>query len=272
MPFRLLIAKAVLVLSATSVPAHEVWIEPLSWQITQDEVLAAHLRNGEIFSGVNLSWNDRSIRRAERVHNGESAPLKGRAGDIPAFNLAAPSPGLLTLVYQSGHRTITYRTYEKFVHFVTGKGYEEVLAEHAARGLPEVPIKEAYMRFAKALVAVGEGRGQDAAQGLELEIVALDNPYTDDLTALRFQVSYQGAPLTENQVTIFARDLAGDVTTILKTTNADGQITFGADPGWTYLVDTVLLREPAQSLVEETNGAVWESLWASLTFRAAGAR
>ena len=174
----------------------------------------------------------------------------------------------MTLIYQSGYSTITDREYEKFVNFVTEKGFPEVVDAHAARDLPQNPIKEAYVRFAKSLIAVGEGTGEDTARGLELEVVALDNPYTSEGADLRFQVLYRDVPLIENKVTVFARDAGGEVTTFDLETTAEGTVSFQPVPGTSYLVDTVVIREPARDLVLETKGAAWESLRASLTFRA----
>ena len=267
MPLRNLLAFLFFVAGLDAAQAHEVWIEPLSWQVAEGESFEAHRINGEDFKGNKLSWNDRATVLAERRIGEESVPLTGRPGDRPAFKITGTGSGLMTLIFQSTHNTITYREYEKFARFVTSKGYEETLEAHAARDLPRAPIKEAYVRFAKALVAVGDGAGEDVARGLELELVALDNPYTHDGPDLRFQVLYRDVPLADNKVTVFLRDAEGAVTEASQTTSAEGIVTFKSMAGVTYLVDTVVLRQPARALVVETKGAVWESLWASLTFK-----
>lgn len=273
MPFRppcsalVFLLGLILPLGLSPAQAHEVWIEPLEWEVSAGDVLKAHRINGEDFKGNQLIWNDRSMVLAEKRQGSQMTPLAGRAGDIPAFSVPTSQDGLLTLIYQSTHSTITYRAYEKFARFVTSKGYEETLAAHAARDLPETPIKEAYVRFAKSLVAVGQGAGQDSPRGLELELVALDNPYTQTGSDLRFQLLYRDAPLVDNKVTVFARDSVGEVSNFERRTDNDGLFSFTSEPGVTYLVDSVLLREPSRDLVIETKGAVWESLWASLTFR-----
>ena len=254
-------------LPVSAAQAHEVWIEPLQWSYAAGEDLQAHLRNGEMFKGVDLAWNDRSTVLAEQRQGDDTAGLTGRLGDLPAISAQGVGDGLMTLIYQSGYNTVTYREFEKFSSFVAEKGYSDVVETHAARDLPRTQIKEAYVRFAKSLIPVGDGEGEDTARGLELEIVALDNPYTEEGSDLRFQVLYRDAPLVENRVTVFARDAAGLVTTRELETSADGIVKVQTDPGATYLIDTVVVREPARSLVIETKGAMWESLWASLTFQ-----
>lgn len=272
MPFRSFIVSLFLFARLNTADAHEVWIEPFAWQVPVGTGFEAHRLNGETFKGTSLPWDERTTALAEWRSGLETAPLSRRAGDIPAFKVPGSSGGLVTLVYQSSHRTITYRDYERFARFVREKGAEDILKAHTQRDLPKTPVKEAYVRFAKALVAVGKGKGEDKPSGLELEVVALDNPYTHAVPVLRFQVFYRDKPLAGNKVTVFARDAAGRVTRNFSKTSADGIVTFPAEPGMEYLVDTVVLREPARSLVVETKGAVWESLWASLTFKVPAAQ
>ncbi|QUJ76786.1 DUF4198 domain-containing protein [Sulfitobacter albidus] len=267
MPYRHLLAPLFVLLGLSAAQAHEVWIEPLEWQVEVGAQVQAHRINGEEFVGNKLPWNDRSTVLAEQRSGAQTTPLTGRLGDRPAFTAAQAEAGLMTLIYQSTYSTITYREYEKFAGFVTSKGYEQTLAAHAERDLPKSPIKEAYMRFAKSLVAVGDGAGEDTPRGLELELVALDNPYTHSGPDLRFQALYRDVPLAGNKVTVFVRGTDGTVAERSAVTSAEGIVAFAAEPGAAYLVDTVVLREPARALVIETKGAVWESLWASLTFR-----
>ena len=48
-------------------------------------------------------------------------------------------------------------------------------------------------------------------------------------------------------------------------TDDNGVATFPVRPGYSYMVDAVVLREPSDRLAEQF-GAVWETLWANLTF------
>ncbi len=248
--------------------AHEVWLEPAQWWMEDKAEIKADLLNGENLKGVKLSWNAARTRRAELWQGNDKTPINGRLGDVPAITALPGDTGLATLIYQSDISTITYTDYAKFAGFVLEKGEADVLAEHAARRLPDAPIKEAYSRFVKALVAIGTGAGQDAPRGLEIEIVALSNPYT--LTPdedMQVQVLYRDAPLTNHRVTVFMRAETGDVTSFHLPTDAEGKASFTIVPAQTYLVDAVVVREPDRDVVIETRGALWESLWASLTFQ-----
>ena len=48
-------------------------------------------------------------------------------------------------------------------------------------------------------------------------------------------------------------------------TDAEGRATVPVKPGYRYMLDSVVLREPAPDLAAGRD-VVWESLWANLTF------
>ncbi|MGR3502573.1 DUF4198 domain-containing protein [Pseudaestuariivita sp.] len=256
---------------ATPARAHEVWLELSGWTLAPQESFSARLINGHDFEGVELPWNPRSVRRAEMWHGADGFRLVGRPGDRPAIETKAGPEGLLTLVYAPTYNTIVYDTFEKFAGFAESKGQLDAVAAHRSEGLPEERIRETYARFVKALAAVGDGAGADRAYGFELEIVALDNPYTADPGApLRFQLLYREAPLAGNQVMLLTRDAEGTVRKTLQQSDANGTVSFAPERGSVHLVDSVILRKPAPELAARARDAVWESLWASLTFGAPG--
>ena len=59
------------------------------------------------------------------------------------------------------------------------KAFDSVLEDHQARGLPDTGFRESYRRYAKTLIAVGDGAGNDPSIGPASEIVALSNADTD---------------------------------------------------------------------------------------------
>lgn len=258
---RLLVSLVTAALLATPVLSHEFWIEPQSFQVETGDLLVADFRNGQNFKGGKLSWFDHRIARSELQLGQISTPLTGRAGDMPAISLETQQPGLLRIVHQTTLTTLTYREAEKFQAFVDHKNLDTTALPN-----PSYPLAEGYTRYAKSLVAVGSAQGQDANAGLEIEFIALKNPYTQELSGgLPLQLIYGGSPRGDAQVEIFDRDQAGDVSITLLRTDADGMVTVPVTPGHSYLIDSVVLRRPEATLAEEKK-IVWESLWASLTF------
>lgn len=250
-----------LTLSTSVASGHEFWIDPETFRLAPGDTIAAQLRVGQAYEGSAQVYNPGNFRRFEIAAGGETTPVDGRLGDRPA--LSAPArEGLNVVVHVTKDFSLTYnKGFEQFADFVTHKDAEWAIAAHRARGLPESGFREIYSRYAKSLVAAGSGAGQDFVAGLETELTALKNPYTDDVSdGLPVSLTYQGAPRGEAQVEVFEKDPAGEVTVFTLRTDNDGVALVPVRPGHRYMLDAVVLREP------EREDAVWESLWANLTF------
>lgn len=253
-----------LVCLLTALPAlgHEFWIEPQEYQVETGAEIVANLRNGQNFAGIDLAYFERRTVRFDLVQDGATTPVEARMGDVPALRTRATAEGLMVIVHQTAPATLTYKEWEKFAKFAAHKDFPDIRARHAARGLPETGFTESYSRFAKALVAVGDGQGSDIRTGMETEFVVLTNPYTAEPgTPIEVLVLYAEAPRTNAQVEIFDRSPDGTVTVTTTRTNAEGVASVPVIPGHDYLLDAVVLR-PAPKGGE----AVWETLWASTSF------
>ncbi len=241
--------------------AHELWIEPQSWQVAAGDEIIADLRNGEEFSGAALAWFDRSVARAEFAIGNEKVTYSARLGDRPALVAPAFASGLAVLVHETTPSRITYKTWEKFEKFDAHKDLGVEKAAHLAAGHPESDFTEAYTRHAKSLVAVGDGAGSDSAFGLETEFVALTNPYAAGFDGqMRVLLTYQNAPRANVQIEVFDRAPDGEVDVRLARTDGGGRATIPVTPGHVYLFDSVVLRPGTEE------GAVYDTLWAALTF------
>ena len=254
-----------LLVLATPVTAHELWIEPLNWQPAAEGRLEAQLVNGQLFDGITLPLIRTFYSRFEVVAGDAAVPVDGRMGSIPAIVQDGLGDGLHVVVYQSEASTVTYQEYAKFLKFAEHKDFGDIAAQHKARGLPEVGFKEVYWRYSKALVGVGSGAGADKREGLETEIVALDNPYAGALADMRVQVFYGDAVRANAQVEVFEKAADGTVVVTLQRTDAEGVAVLPVRSGYEYMADAVVMRVPSAALASET-GAVWETLWANLTF------
>ena len=255
-----------LALLATPVTAHEFWLEPLAYQAPVDAILAARIVNGQDFGGVEISYFPQRFTRFDMILGNTVAPVEARLGSSPALLASPLGDGLHVVVYQSTDATVNYDSFDKFTTFAGHKGYPDAGAQHVARGFPEDPPVEVYSRYVKTLIGIGTGAGADARAGLETELVALDNPYTDDVSAgMRVQVFYGDAVRANVQIEVFENPLETAETPVLYMTDADGIATIQVLAGHEYLVNSVVLREP-DAAKAAAFGAQWETLWASLTF------
>jgi uncharacterized GH25 family protein len=258
-----------LLLSAP-VYAHEFWISPVDFQIEPQSPIAADFRVGQKFNGGIHSYLSNDTTRHEIHHAGQMIKVPAREGDRPGFQHTGLPGGLAILVHETTDSTLTYHTFYEFNAFVAHKGFAGLAEAHRARDLPEVDFVESYRRFAKSLIAVGDGTGRDRPVGLKIEIVALRNPYTSDPgDGMRLQVLLDGQPRPDVQVEVFDRPIGSKepVQITLYRTDANGIAQFPLSAGREYMVDNVALV--ALQPVSEGD-PVWRSLWANLTFAVPG--
>lgn len=228
--------------------------------------MIAELRVGQNFGGASQAYIPHQFRRFDYAYNDQTAPVAGRMGDRPAARIETSSEGLMVLIHATTDLKITWDEFEKFESFVKHKDAEWVLDEHRSEGSSQVDVAEAYSRYAKSLVAVGSGAGSDFETGLETEIVALENPYVDDMAdGIDVRVLYQGKPRISEQVEVFEKSEDGEVTVFTLQTDGSGTATIPVKSGHHYMLDSVVLRKPSEELAN-SRSVLWESLWANLTF------
>ncbi len=232
--------------------------------VSPGEPVVADIRVGEAYEGSAFSYIPLRFRRFDYAFNGDILPVEGRIGDRPAMTQPVDGEGLLVAIHVTQDQSLTWTTWERFVGFLEHKDLGWGLAEHDARGLSRENVRERYSRYAKSLVAVGEGAGADVEAGLVTEFVALENPYTGDMSdGFDVRALYEGAPLEDVQIEVFRKAPDGTVEITLERTDAAGEATIPVEPGYRYMLDTVVLQ-PLE-VVEERDPS-WETLWANLTF------
>ena len=224
------------------------------------------MRVGQDFNGNSQVFLPQSFKRFDYAFGGEVFPVEGRPGDRPALKMDAPGDGLMVIIHQTNGLMLTWDDFARFEGFVEHKDAMWTLEAHKERGLSEENVREIYWRYAKSLVGIGSAAGSDIEAGLETEIVALENPYTDNMSdGIDVRLLYQGAPRRDEQVEVYEQNAAGDVTVFTVRTNGDGVATVPVKAGARYMLDAVVLREPSAALARERD-VMWESLWANLTF------
>ncbi|TGD60837.1 DUF4198 domain-containing protein [Tabrizicola sp. WMC-M-20] len=259
------LAAMVTAFSTAMAKAHEFWLSPEDYTVARDGVMQVRLRVGSEMKGHVLSYLPQDIDRFEVIQSDGVRPVEGRMGDNPALVMDARQDGLAVVVHETNDAVTTYDDFAEFQRFVAHKDFRTAVTDHTARGLRKTGFRETYRRHAKSLVAVGSGAGADRAVGMVIEIVALANPYTDDLTAgMPLLVLLDGVARPDAQLELFQTSPDGTVTITLHRTDADGLVTVPVLKGMEYLADSVNLRALPNDDVDV--GPVWHSDWASLTF------
>jgi len=257
------IALLLIVVSA-QLAAHEYWIEPVSYQLAPGERLKAQLKVGQRFSGDTQVYLPGNIRQFQITSGDTVSEVNSRIGDLPALDQRIPAAGLTTVSLVSNIYTLKYTESGQFEQFLAYEGLERILDEHRRRGLPASGFKEAYQRFAKSLVQVGDGNGADRLLGLGFEWLLETNPYRVADNRLQARLFWRGVPLEAVKARLFVRR-DGRIEETLLTTDKQGRVRFSPQPGSEILLNAVQMREPS-SRFPAPEGSAWISYWTTMTF------
>jgi hypothetical protein len=242
------------------VPAwgHEFWIEPFAYALTPETKIEANLRVGSDFVGPDYIFIPKGYDFTKFVTPSGINDIEFTGQDNPSLSFDAVETGLHTIVLISKSSKLKHDDFAAFSAFAETVGRES----EAAAARRDGPIREAYFRYAKALIAVGGGAGQDRAYGAIYEWVSLDNPYTTPDGPLKFQLFFNGKPAADEPVQVFARnqDVGGEVPPVHLRTNADGVLMLPDNVRGEIMLNSVKL------LPADSDHLDWISYWASVTF------
>jgi primary-amine oxidase len=248
----------VLLTSAQVIYAHEFWLAPHAYTVASGEEMNAAIRVGQMLNGAELPYLSRGFSEFTVRTRAGTAAVTGFEGDLPAFSHTAEVDGLQVITYHSTANTITYKSWDEFLNYLTYEGLDDLANAHVARELPQQNFEERYFRFAKTLIQAGayDDADADVAQGAPLEIVAEENPYKPGLDELPVRLLRHNVPVANRQIAIIRYD--GTVTRTLIHTDGNGRALIPVAGGGTFLLNTTDLQ-PAEEVA-------WQSYWASLSF------
>lgn len=260
--FTFLLSCAALIVT-TGVRAHEVWLEPVRYFAPLDAKIVAQLKIGAAPKGDLLPYLPFEIIKAAIADDQGERPLTGTLGDIPAVFMAARTPGLQVITYETNAQRLTYTDPKKFPTFLKNQGLDGIAERHTKRGFGLTGFTEAYSRCSKSLVARGTTFGQDRAVGMTLELIAEANPYDGNIRAggtLPVRLLWKGQPLADSQITVFRR---GSVDAVAKVrTDPQGRAAIAVSAPGAYILNAVRIIPG-----HEKTSDVWHSYWASMTFK-----
>lgn len=267
-PLRMRAAVLLLLAAATPVRAHDFWIEPGSFRPAAGATVPVNLRVGMDFNGTSQplipNWfTDYSVTGPDGQQ-----PVAGMIGDDPAGHFTAVAGGSQVIGYRSTRAFVEIDP-PRFNQYLDDEGLEWVRTAREQRGEADTNAREYYSRCAKSLVRVAgetDGRGYDVKLGYTLELIPGADPYgMAPGAALPVRLLYQDRPLPGALVIAFTAEQPDTKQRIR--TDDEGRATVQLDRAGTWLIKAVHIIEVPQP----DPMADWESFWASLTFRLAGA-
>jgi len=248
--------------------AHEVWLTPQSYYDQAEAEVRTDIRNGQNFVGDGLRYRPNRVKVLGFLTRTDMLPITGRLGDQPAIQTQAPIAGQNILIYQSQPEKLFYQKFDKFADFVAEKADKNLLEIHKQRGLPEAGFIETYTRFAKTILVrdISKKGLSDRYSGMEVEFV-LEKTWLHKEVASRLPIRlfYQGRPLAGAKIAVFEKGRDSKISRKTHIADKGGYVYVEPVSGHEYLIDHVTIRQADRD--KNSYGAVWESLWASLTFK-----
>lgn len=262
---------AAIVLTGTSLFAHDMWIEPTAFMPEVGTIVGARLRVGQDFLGDPIRRDSKLIEQFVSLDGSGRKPLVGRDGSDPAGLVRIADPGMTILGYQSNASPVALGA-DKFNQYLKEEGLDNVAAMRARRNETGKEAREVFTRCAKSLVMSGAPAApsledKDRRLGFTLELVAEKNPYTLGTGGeLPLTLTYEGRPLAGTLVVAINR--LNPAAKLSARTDPQGRVKFRLADRGAWLIKAVHMVPAAA----ESN-ADWQSYWASLTFelKASGA-
>ena len=245
----------------TSLLAHDMWIDPMTFFPESGQVVGVRLRVGQDLIGDPLPRDPALINQFVVQDDTGRKPLLGRDGADPAGFLRIAAPGLLVVAYHSKPSAVELAS-DKFNQYLLEEGLDAVAALRAQRNETGAKAREMFSRCAKSLLLAGtvtEGQG-DRSLGLPIELVAERNPYA--LRAgqkLPLRLSFENRPLQGALVVAINRRNPSEK--LSARSDKEGRVRFQLRQSGMWLVKAVHMVPAAAG-----SSAEWASFWASLTF------
>jgi hypothetical protein len=248
-----------LLLQAPFAVSHEFWIEPERFRPALGAKVPIRLFVGQYFKGNSLPFLTDNFERFYYADARGTNNLRGVLGDDPAAALIVRVPGRLWIVLRSTYFDLVYDKPGEFEAFLAKEGIDHLIPRGQRH---QLPVKETYSRSAKSLLVAGKPPSRsapDRAFGLPLELIAESDPHAGKSPEFRVRLLYRGAALPGALVTAFNKAMPDK--RLEARTDASGRARVALDREGIWLLNAVhLFPAPKKS------GALWETMWASLTF------
>lgn len=249
---------AFLLLNAALGSAHDMWIEPSSFNPPAGSRVSAELLIGHADESERLPRREERIVRFESVGSSGSSPVLGLDQKRPAGLLRPEVPGLYALVYESNN-AFSELPAAAFTSYLEEEGLQQIIEQRRRDGSDNHPGKELYARSLKSLLVVGEpAEVVDRATGLPLELV-IETPdfHLAGDRPLSLRLLHRGEPLAAALVEV--RRFGDGDPVFSGRSDRHGRVEAELGNG-RWIASTVHMMPSA------SDRADWQSVFSTLTF------
>ncbi len=263
--FAAALAVSSLVLFPSPGAAHEYWLTPSAHRARSGDVVTIGAWNGESFAGEPQRYGSSRVV-SFRLHAAREVDLTraARDGDTVFARFAAPDDSGAVVSLVTTFSSITLPA-DRFDAYLESDGLDGPRAARAKLGDAAGPGRERFRRCCKTWIAGVSSKRITRDLGLPMEITPLADPAKAKV--LRLRVTFEGRPLAGALVNAWwrpARAASGDLPVVgplhSVRSGPDGTLELPLTRSGEWLVSAVHM------VPSRTEGADWESSWASLTF------
>lgn len=263
---RSLLAAGLLLATATSVGAHDLFLKLESFFVPPDTPVRVRVLNGTFTKSENAVTRDRIADLSLVTPAGRSRPDPAAwsdAGKSSTLRFRTAEPGTYLVGLSTLPRRIALEATE-FNEYLATDGVPDMLAARQASGTAAKPARELYSKHVKALIQVGDRATETYGRllGYPAEIVPLENPYLADRDRwLRVRAYVDGQPVPNQLVLAGGRHARGGRLRVQSVrTDSAGVARIRADAPGQWYIKFIHMTPVASDSLD------YESKWATLTF------
>jgi len=258
---RLMLVVGVLVVSVTTLHAHDLFLKPFAFFVTPGSEARLRILNGTFEKSENAIERNR-LRDLSVV--GPDTSACSDKGDTSVFVFRTGATGTYVVGASTLPRTLRLDA-KAFNEYLASDGVTDMLDARKRSNELNTPSHERYSKHVKTLIQVGDARtpGYDAVLNYPAEIVPLDNPYALKVGGVvRARVLVDGRPVANQLVIAGGRTPSGArlaVSTVRSAPDGVARVAIGS-PGYWYIKFIHMVRVTGDTVN-------YESKWATLTFQ-----
>ena len=102
--------------------SHELWLEPVNFNLKPNQILQTHIKVGQNFHGEKYPYIGAETIKLNLFHDTKIIQLKHRDGDYPAIQATLTKKGSYILAYESAPELLQYDNFDKFKSFLEEQG------------------------------------------------------------------------------------------------------------------------------------------------------
>jgi uncharacterized GH25 family protein len=257
----MLLAILLLFATAGALVAHDLFLKLDSYFVSPGSTLVVRVLNGTFNTSEGAVTSDRLRDIAVVTASGRTRPdtsTWAAHGDTSLLTVSTGESGTYVIGASLHPRELKLEA-KDFNEYLVHDGVPDVLAARRQAGELHRPARERYSKHVKALVQVGNRRGDEygAVLGYPAELVPLDNPYAlRPGGTLRVRAMVEGRPVA-NQLVVAGT--SGRQRAMRTDSSGVARVRIGSRGAW--FVKFIHMQPAAGDTTID-----YESRWATLTF------